>query len=250
MRLPVFQQLNFLTYKTFLPSANFISDYYKQALLLTPLVLVNLRTAKLLGIGSPSNTKRNSSKTRSITPASGIMYTAAILFLLQSQLMAFARADFWIYVENEGGARVYKFMDQIMSDCDKIQESVEYYRFNDVSGNKKGFRSVGADELDPDVLEFNVDFGHYSESHLYRYIVVTNVFAAIYKDRGSAMVDLRDEVKGQCYLRNTNTYECKSCWLCWDNGNSIYRCDTKVGTEGNKLQLSNQGNYSAPAADA
>lgn len=174
------------------------------------------------------------------------------LFLLLAQLASLIRADFYLYVERDGAARVYRFFDHIMTDCDKIQEVVKYRKSGDVSGDKKGVRSVGRDELDPDILEFNTDFGHYSKL---RFLVFSKImtreraydFAAIYKERNSTLVDLQDQVKGQCFLWNKYKYSCVPCWLCWDEGNSIFWCDTAVGTEGGKLQLEDGGNSSMAA---
>ncbi|ETS83635.1 hypothetical protein PFICI_05511 [Pestalotiopsis fici W106-1] len=104
----------------------------------------------------------------------------------------------YIFVEGDGHLN-----------CNNLWSIPAWFESIDVSGDKQGVRYKGIRPLDPELIEFNTDFGHYT----------------MYKDRDYHLAALDDEDSGHCRVVNSFTRNCHY------EGNrlvvkSIVRCTT------------------------
>ncbi|KAM5353504.1 hypothetical protein ACJ41O_000154 [Fusarium nematophilum] len=111
-------------------------------------------------------------------------------------LASLATADFWIYEEQDFTGDItsehFKFYNSL-PDCAYVTGgSTAQSRKDDVSGDKSGVRCDGCWGGDLTLIEFNNNMGHFT----------------IYKDRNWEMVDLNDNVVGNCEPNGDDTYTC------------------------------------------
>lgn len=98
--------------------------------------------------------------------------------------------------------------------CEDIWFYPKYPERDDVSGDKQGVRYDGQRPDDPQQIEFNTGFGHYSMYPLwiaenwYSQVLLLTKPIAIYKNRDYHIFSLDDKDTGGCKLDNTFVRDC------------------------------------------